>query len=173
MLASLKCGRGRRKFGSQKLGKEIEILSVNTILLAYRRCSIWPSSTSIHFVYSLIISCRTLGNIPSLSRMIPAATFIHATRSCCISLEWYLWQQMDWTWRPNSQVSSLIWNDMDFHFWGYMKTLVYETLEETQQDLVAWIQVAAGIICDMSGYEAIHKMYQSWWWSYWAPSAIE
>ena len=54
----------------------IEILSVNTILLIYRRCSIWPPPTSIHFVYRLIMSCRTLGKIPSISRMTPAATRI-------------------------------------------------------------------------------------------------
>ena len=34
---------------------------------------------------------------------------------------------------------------LDFHFWGYMETLVYETPVETYQDLVARIQVAPGV----------------------------
>ena len=40
---------------------------------------------------------------------------------------------------------------LDFFCWGHMKSLVYETPVETQQDLVARIQVAAGIIRDMPG----------------------
>ena len=88
MLASLKCGGGCRQFGSQKLGKEtIEILPVNIILFSYRRCSIWPPLTSIHFVYHLIMSCQTLGKILALSRMTPAATCIRATRSSCVPRE--------------------------------------------------------------------------------------
>ena len=63
----------------------IEILLVNTILFTYRRCSIWLSPTSIHFIYLLIMSCRTLRKIPGISRKTPAAIFIRATRSCCIS----------------------------------------------------------------------------------------
>ena len=62
----------------------IEILSVNTILFTQRRCSIWPPSTSIHFVYRLIISCRTVGNISGILRITPAATRIRAIRSCCV-----------------------------------------------------------------------------------------
>ena len=38
----------------------------------------------------------------------------------------------------------------NFHFYVYMKTLVYETPVETQQDLVAQIQVAAGGFHDMT-----------------------
>ena len=37
---------------------------------------------------------------------------------------------------------------LDFHFWGYMKILEYETPVETQ-DLVARIQVAAGVQHDI------------------------
>ena len=40
---------------------------------------------------------------------------------------------------------------LNFHFWGHMKTLVYENPLETQQDLVARIQVAARVILDMPG----------------------
>ena len=39
---------------------------------------------------------------------------------------------------------------LDFHFWRYIKILVYATPGETQHDLVARIQVAAGVIRDMS-----------------------
>ena len=35
---------------------------------------------------------------------------------------------------------------LDFYFWGYMKTLIYETPVETQQDLVTRIQVIAAVI---------------------------
>ena len=38
-----------------------------------------------NFVYRLIMSCRTLGKIPGISRMTPAAACIRATRSYCIS----------------------------------------------------------------------------------------
>ena len=54
--------------------------------------------TTVHFLYRLIMSCRTLGNIPGIPRMIqdrlqfvnglgmiPAATCIRATRPCCFS----------------------------------------------------------------------------------------
>ena len=40
---------------------------------------------------------------------------------------------------------------LDFHFWEYMETLVYETPVEAQQDLVARIKVAAGVVRDMPG----------------------
>ena len=40
---------------------------------------------------------------------------------------------------------------LDFHFWVYMKTLVYETPVETRQDLVERIQVAASVMRDMPG----------------------
>ena len=40
---------------------------------------------------------------------------------------------------------------LDCHFWEYMKTLVYETPVETQQDLVAPIQVAAEVVRDIPG----------------------
>ena len=80
-----------RKTGSldhKKTRKEvketIEVLSLNTILFPYRRCSIWPPPISIHIVYTLITSWQTFAKIASISRMIPAATHIHATRSCCV-----------------------------------------------------------------------------------------
>ena len=81
---------------------KIKILSVNTILFTYRRCSIWPPPTSIHFLYCLFMSCWTLGNIPGISQMTPAATYIRTRRL----LEWHLWQQMNWMWRPNSLPST-------------------------------------------------------------------
>ena len=40
---------------------------------------------------------------------------------------------------------------LDFHFWGYMETVVYEGPVETQQDLVTGIQLAAGVMYDMPG----------------------
>ena len=39
---------------------------------------------------------------------------------------------------------------LDFHSWGYMKTLVYDIPVETQ-DLVAIIQVVHGVVRDMPG----------------------
>ena len=40
---------------------------------------------------------------------------------------------------------------MDFFLWGHMKQLVYETVAETEEDLVARITVAAGNIAEMRG----------------------
>jgi hypothetical protein len=40
---------------------------------------------------------------------------------------------------------------LDFFLRGYTQSLVYETLEETQQDLVARIAVAAGTIWEVPG----------------------
>ena len=60
----------------------IEILSVNTILFTYRRCSIWPPPTLIHVMYCMIMSCRIVGKIPGVSQLILSATCIRATRSC-------------------------------------------------------------------------------------------
>ena len=63
----------------------VEILSLSTILFTYRRCSMWSPPTSIHFVYHVIMPCRTLEKIPSISWKITADTCIRATRSCCVS----------------------------------------------------------------------------------------
>ena len=60
-------------------------MSVNIILFIYRRCSIWPPPTSLHFVYRLVMSCRTLETLLSIiSRTTTSATCIRATR-CCVS----------------------------------------------------------------------------------------
>ena len=40
---------------------------------------------------------------------------------------------------------------LDFFLWGHMKQLVYETVVETEEDLVARITVAASTIADMPG----------------------
>lgn len=40
---------------------------------------------------------------------------------------------------------------LDFFLWGHMKQLVYETVVETEEDLVARITVAADAIADMPG----------------------
>ncbi|KAJ4439478.1 hypothetical protein ANN_07602 [Periplaneta americana] len=40
---------------------------------------------------------------------------------------------------------------LDFFLWGEMKQLVYETVVETEEDLVARITVAADVIADMPG----------------------
>ena len=45
---------------------------------------------------------------------------------------------------PNNLAPSLTWPALDFHFWRYLKTLMYETPVETKQALVVLIQVAAG-----------------------------
>ena len=126
----------------KRVMETIEMLSVNTILFNYRRCSIWPSPTLVNFVYYPIMSCRTLGKIPGISWMTPAAIYIHATRSCLhlndtFGNRW-IGRGDPITWPPLSPDLT----PLDFHFWGYMKTLVYETPVERQQDLVARIQVA-------------------------------
>ncbi|KAJ4436761.1 hypothetical protein ANN_16893 [Periplaneta americana] len=56
---------------------------------------------------------------------------------------------MDWTWVSNSLTTSFTrLNTIGFLFLGYMKTLVYETPVKTQ-DLVARIQIAAGVRHDV------------------------
>ena len=64
----------------------IEILSVNTILFTYRRCSIWPPPTSLHFVYRLIMSCQTLGKILDISWMTRAANLLYLCHNILLSL---------------------------------------------------------------------------------------
>ncbi|KAJ4445736.1 hypothetical protein ANN_12421 [Periplaneta americana] len=44
---------------------------------------------------------------------------------------------------------------LDFFLWGHMKQLVYETVVETEEDLVARITVAADAIADMPGREIL------------------
>ena len=78
-----------------------------------------------------------------------AATCIRATRSSCFST-----LATHGFGRGGPIVSPPLSPDMtplDFHFWGYMKTVVYETPVQTQQDLVARIQVAPGVIRDRPG----------------------
>jgi hypothetical protein len=59
---------------------------------------------------------------------------------------------MDWMWRPNNLApSSPDLAPLDFFLWGYKQRLRYETLVETQHDLVARIAVAAGTIWEMQG----------------------
>ena len=94
-------------------------------------------------LYIAWLSCRTLGKIPRISRMTPAAICIHATRSCCVST----WMTPLATDGSYVEAPSLTWHDT-----GYMKTRVYETPLETQEDIVARIQVAAGVISDMPGF---------------------
>ena len=71
---------------------------------------------------------------------------------------------------------------LEFHFWGHMKTLVYESPMGRQQVLVAQIRVAAGVILDLPGilprvwHDIIRrykKMYRSWWRPYLAASVME
>ena len=66
--------------------------------------------------------------------MVAAAMVILATRSSSVS---------------TSRSSDL--TCLDFFLWGYMKQLVYETVVETEEDLVARNTVAAGTIADMPG----------------------
>ncbi|KAJ4443930.1 hypothetical protein ANN_05719 [Periplaneta americana] len=40
---------------------------------------------------------------------------------------------------------------LDFFLWGHMKQLVYETVVETEEDLVARITIAADAIANMPG----------------------
>ena len=40
---------------------------------------------------------------------------------------------------------------LEFFLWWHMKQLVYQTIVETEEDLIARITVAAGTIADMPG----------------------
>ena len=119
----------------------IEIMSVNTILFNYRRCSIWPPSTSIHFVYCLIISWQKLGKIPGISDMNPAATCIRATRSSCVST-WMTALATDWL-----DVEALTWPDtIGFPFlWVHGNPGVRDSCGDTKSS------GTAGVIRDMPG----------------------
>ena len=108
---------------------------------------------------------------------------IHAIRSCCVST-WMTAFGNRWIGRGGSIAWPSRSTDLrpfDFYFWGYMKTLVYETPVETELDLVARIQVSAGVSLDMTRIfprvrhdnQAMHKMYRSLWRPYWAPSVSE
>ena len=120
------------------------MLSVNAILFTYRTCSMWLPSTSIHFVYRLIMF---LGKIPGISRMTPAVTGIHAIRSCCVSYTRVLppemeiqWCQVRWARGPGYWASTS--NP------SVAKGVIQV---ETQEDLVAPTQVAVGVSRDMLG----------------------
>ena len=71
-----------------------------------------------------------------MSEMVPEATVILATRSSSVSTT------VSYTRSPSLTC-------LDFFLWGHMKQLVYETVVETEEDLVARITVLAGIIADM------------------------
>ena len=69
-----------------------------------------------------------------------------------VSSESHLRESMDrprWPCDLATQVTDLKY--LDFFLWGHMKQLVYETIVETEEDLVATITVASGTIADMPG----------------------
>ena len=97
------------------------------------------------FVYRLIMSCRTLENIPGILQLTPAATCIRATRSCVSTWMARLAVEVQ---KPGS-LAHLTYAIGFFHFFGYMKTLCTR-LPWRQQDLVARIQEADGVILEFS-----------------------
>ena len=101
------------------LKETIEVLSVNTILFNYRRCSIWPQPITIHFVYCLIMSCRIPGRFPAYHGSLQLLLVFVPQDLVVSPLEWHFWQQMDCTWRANSLPSALTWPDtIGFRFLG-------------------------------------------------------
>ena len=68
--------------------------------------------------------------------MVSAAMIILATRSSSVSTT------VSYTRSPDLPC-------LDFFLWGHMKQLVYETVVETEEGLVARITVAAGTIADI------------------------
>ena len=70
--------------------------------------------------------------------MVPVAMVILATRSSSVSTT------VSYTKSPDLTC-------LDFFLWEHMKQLVYETVVETEEDLVVRITVAADTIADMPG----------------------
>ena len=100
----------------------IEILSVNTLLFTYRRCSILPPPTSIHFLYRQII----MPNSWKDSRLI-------TDDSNCY---FYSFHKILWRFHLNDTFGNrwigrgdlIAWHPrspdltpLDFHFWGIWK----------------------------------------------------
>ena len=92
----------------------------------------------MHAVHHRAIDCHVRLKIPGMSTMVPAATVILATRFSSVSTT------VSYTRSPDLTC-------LDFFLWRHMKQLVYETVVETEEDLVARINVAAGTIADMPG----------------------
>ena len=130
-------------------------------------------------------SCRTLGKNPDIAYhgwlQLP---LVFMPQELLVSpLEWQLWQQMDWTWRPNSLTLSLNWPDtIGFPFLG-----VHENpgVRDSRGDKTgscgtnissSWSHPwCAENLSKSSAWhnQAIHKISQSWWRPYWAPSVGE
>ena len=91
----------------------------------------------MHTVHRRTIDCRVSLKILGMSAMVPAATVILVTRSSSVST-------------TASYTRSCDLKCLDFFLWGYMKQLVYEAIEETE-NLVARITIAASTIADMPG----------------------
>ena len=92
----------------------------------------------MHAVHRRTIDRRSRSKIPGMSAMVPAAMVILATRSSSVST------MVSYTRSPDLTC-------LDFFLWRHMKQLVYETVVETEEDLVARITVAVGTIADMPG----------------------
>ena len=129
----------------------MEILSVNTILFTYRMCSIWPPPSSIHLVYRLIMSCRTLG-----FRYITgdSSCYLYSYHKILLFLHGSLVHQ-DFHALPEMEIQwcQVRWARGPGYWASTSSPSVAKGVNqvETQQDLVARIQVATGVIRDMPG----------------------
>ena len=92
----------------------------------------------MHAEHRRTIDCHVRSKIPGMSAMVPAARVILMTRTSSVSTT------VSYTRSPDLTC-------LDFFLWDYMKQQVYETVVETEEDLVARITVAAGTIADMPG----------------------
>ena len=104
----------------------------------HRNCSIAPPLACMHALHRRTIDCRIRSKIPGMSAMLPTAPLIITTRFSCVSTtvsytSCFMCPQR----KKSRQVRS--------------GDLVYETVVETEEDLVARITVAAGTIVDMPG----------------------
>ena len=104
----------------------------------HRNCSNAQLLVYMYAVHPRTIGCRVRSKIPGMSPMVPAATVFLATRSSSVSTT------VSYTRSPDLAC-------LDFFLWGHMKQLVYETIVESQEDLVTRINVAVGTVADMPG----------------------
>ena len=168
--------------GRKEVNETIEILSINTILFTNRRCSIWPPWILIHFMYCLIISCQTFGNIPGISWKTPAVTYIRATRSYCVST-WMTPLATDGLNVETQQPGPLA--DLTWHHWIFISEETWKPWCRDSHGYTTrfcgtntrsiWSHLwYAGNLSKSSAWQSGNReKYQRWQQPYWAPSVSE